>query len=166
MDENQNSTQDRQYQRSFGVDQIMSEAKHDCPECGAVLEDFSTPAIDTFHCPREGFWFKAEPKGGRLLLYSHDNVKVIRRKSWPEFFQPIKDGTKKFDIRLNESEIHEGDILVLREFRPDTQQYTGRTITKKITYISNTKEIKLWTIGEMNEKGLLILSLEKFDKIE
>jgi len=128
------------------------------------MEDFCTPEVDNFHCTRDGFWFKAEPKGGQLVAYMNDTGKVIRRKSWPELFEAVLSGKKKFEVRLNEFEVNVGDIIVMREFRPDTQQYTGRTIMRRITYVLDTNKIKVWTRGEVQEKGLLIFSLEPIKK--
>ena len=55
----------------------------------------------------------------------------IKKKTWPEYFQLVKNGKKKVDIRLADFEIKPGDTLVLEEFDPETNTYTGRTIKKK-----------------------------------
>jgi Domain of unknown function (DUF3850) len=39
-------------------------------------------------------------------------------KTWPEFFGPINDGTKTFEIRANDRNFQVGDELRLREFKP------------------------------------------------
>lgn len=39
-------------------------------------------------------------------------------KSWPEFFEPCMDGSKNFEIRLNDRDYQAGDIVILREFIP------------------------------------------------
>lgn len=58
-------------------------------------------------------------------------------KSWPEFFQPIWDGIKRFEIRRNDRGYHVGDNLLLREWNPDTKDYTGRTIRARVVYITD-----------------------------
>ena len=55
---------------------------------------------------------------------------IIKKKIPPEYFELIKSGKKKFELRLADFDIKEGDILVLEECDPKTRQYTGRTIEK------------------------------------
>ena len=69
---------------------------------------------------------------------------IIKKKCWPEQFQLILNGKKKFDIRLADFECKPGDILLLEEFDPIIQKYTGRKIEKKVTYISKIKNLKFW----------------------
>jgi len=58
-------------------------------------------------------------------------VLKIEKRCWPEYFQAILDGKKAYEVRLNDFEIGEGDVLILREWNPETKEYTGRTIEKK-----------------------------------
>ena len=57
-----------------------------------------------------------------------------RLKSWPEFFQPLIDGQKTFELRKDDRRYMVGDILLLQEFEPNTGKYTGREIKKRITF--------------------------------
>jgi hypothetical protein len=84
----------------------------------------------------------------------------IKKKCWPDEFNLIESGKKKFDLRLADQEYNEGDILVLEEFNPEIQEYTGRKLEKKITFVLKTKNIKYWTPEEIQEKGLVVVSLE------
>ena len=52
--------------------------------------------------------------------------KMIRKKTWPEYFEAIISGKKKYELRLNDFEVEEGDILLLEEWDPKTKSYTGR----------------------------------------
>ena len=56
-------------------------------------------------------------------------------KSWPEFFAPVLDGTKKFELRINDRNFNVGDTLRLREWDDRKAIYTGRSIQKRVTYI-------------------------------
>lgn len=56
-------------------------------------------------------------------------------KTWPEYFEAILDGTKTFELRKNDRGFQVGDLLVLQEYVPHRESYTGRSITKKITYV-------------------------------
>jgi len=86
---------------------------------------------------------------------------IIKKKTWPEQFEAIMSGKKKFDLRLNEFEAKEGDTLVLEEYNPDSGQYTGRKLEKKISYVFKFTTSQLWwPEEEVKAKGLQILSLE------
>jgi ASC-1-like (ASCH) protein len=86
---------------------------------------------------------------------------VIRKKIWPEYFDAVVSGKKKYELRLNEFEVHEGDTLILEEWDPKTKQYTGRSTQKKVTYARVFKIGELhWSEAEIREKGLQIMSLE------
>lgn len=55
-----------------------------------------------------------------------------RLKTWPPFFQWVLDGEKTFDLRKNDRDFKEGDYLVLEEYLPDIEQYTGRVLVRKV----------------------------------
>jgi ASC-1-like (ASCH) protein len=88
--------------------------------------------------------------------------KVVTKKVWPEYFDAIEQGKKKFELRLADFDVQEGDTLVLEEWDPKTKQYTGRTIEKKVTFVFRFKpdEIPFWTKEDIEQHGLQILSLE------
>lgn len=56
-------------------------------------------------------------------------------KSWPEFFNPILDGTKNFELRKDDRHFMVGDTLRLREWEPNTGKYTGREVKKLVAYV-------------------------------
>ena len=86
---------------------------------------------------------------------------IIKKKIWPKYFKAITSGKKKFDLRLNDFKVKEGDILLLEEWNPKTQKYTGRKIKKKVTYVLKFKIDNLfWPKEKIEEKGLQIISLE------
>lgn len=84
----------------------------------------------------------------------------IRKKCWPEMFENISRGKKKFDLRLGDSSVKEGDILVLEEFNPETKAYTGRILKKKISYVLRTKDLNFWKKEDIDKKGFVVMSLE------
>jgi ASC-1-like (ASCH) protein len=86
---------------------------------------------------------------------------VIKKKTWPEYFDAVASGKKKFDLRLNDFEIKEGDTLVFEEWNPKTKEYTGRKSQKNVTDIRKFWIDKLfWTEKDIKEKGIQIISLE------
>lgn len=56
-------------------------------------------------------------------------------KTWPEYFQALVDGTKNFEVRVNDRPFRVGDTLLLQEWDPKRGEYTGREIYRTITYI-------------------------------
>ncbi|MED0649883.1 DUF3850 domain-containing protein [Aeribacillus pallidus] len=58
-------------------------------------------------------------------------------KVLPQYFDPLVKRIKTFEIRKNDRDFRVGDILVLKEFDPETNMYTGRIVERKVTYITN-----------------------------
>ncbi len=66
-------------------------------------------------------------------------------KIWPQFFQPVAEGTKTFEVRENDRGYQPGDIVTLREYDPELcnggrgvlvpRGYTGKDLTFKIGYV-------------------------------
>lgn len=88
----------------------------------------------------------------------------IVKKISPEYFQDIVDGKKKYELRLNDFDIEQGDILVLEEYTSSdqkTRKATGRVIEKTVTYLRKFKLQDLRCSEEdVKEKGLQIISFE------
>lgn len=87
----------------------------------------------------------------------------IEKKVWPEYFQEIIEGNKTFELRLNDFEINTGDILVLKEWNPETKEYTGRELEKEVGYVGKWKIddlTKFWPIEDIESKGVQVISLK------
>ena len=86
---------------------------------------------------------------------------VIKKKVWPEYFEAVFSGKKKYEFRLNDFEVGEGDTLILREWDQETKEYSGREIEKKVTYVGKFQLDNLFgQEEEIKEKGFLIISME------
>lgn len=86
---------------------------------------------------------------------------LIKKKIWPEFFERVASGEKKWELRLGDFEIRPSDTLVLEEWNPKTRQYTGRSIEKRVGYVRRFKLGELfWPKAEIEKHGLQIISLE------
>lgn len=84
----------------------------------------------------------------------------IKKKTWPKYFKEILEGKKKFEIRLADFDIKEGDRLVLEEYDPETKKYTGRAIKKKVNFITKFNPTKAHTIEEIKKFGFFGIGLE------
>lgn len=85
----------------------------------------------------------------------------VEKKILPEYFNAIADGKKKYELRLNDFNIKEGDTLILKEIDPKTKQFTGRSISKQVVGVDKFGINNLfWSKGEIEEKGLQIISFE------
>ena len=93
-------------------------------------------------------------KDDRILIMK------IEKKIWPEFFEKVASGEKTFELRLADWECRPGDFLVLKEWNPDTKQYTGREIDKEVTYVLKTKDVKLFPQDDIERYGFQIISIK------
>ncbi len=87
-------------------------------------------------------------------------MRIIKKKSWPEIFEKVLSGEKKFDLRLGDFEISEGDILILEEWDPEKEEYTGRKLEKKVGFVLKTKDVEFWPEEDVNKFGFVIVSLD------
>ena len=85
---------------------------------------------------------------------------IIHKKVWREYFEQIVSGKKKFELRLADFEVNEGDVLVLEEWDKDTKEYTGRKIEVVATYIIKTKGQTFWSAEEVEKYGFQIIQFE------
>jgi len=82
-------------------------------------------------------------------------------KVLPEFFTGLKDGSKKFEIRLGDRDIKKGDDITFHEYDKDKNVLTGRTLKKRVTYLINTKRLLFWSPRDIEKYGLSIYSLDE-----
>lgn len=68
-------------------------------------------------------------------------------KTWPEFFEAVLYGGKSFEIRKNDRDYKVGDLLILREWDPKDQKYTGRRVEATVTYITDGGSLGCLTPG-------------------
>jgi hypothetical protein len=82
---------------------------------------------------------------------------IIKKKTWPEEFELVNSGEKKFDLRVADFDIQEGDTLILEEYNPETKEYTGRSIEKKVGGVFKFDLDQYGQKKEMEEKGFYII---------
>jgi ASC-1-like (ASCH) protein len=60
-----------------------------------------------------------------------------RLKTWSEYFEAVLSGKKTFEIRKNDRGFQVNDLLLLQEYNPKTEEYTGRELLVEVTYITD-----------------------------
>jgi ASC-1-like (ASCH) protein len=90
-------------------------------------------------------------------------MKRIEKKILPEYFQAVLDGRKTYELRLNDFDIEEGDMLVLKEWSKEAGKYTGREVEKTVGFVRGWKLKELedfWTKEDIEKFGLQVISLK------
>jgi len=85
---------------------------------------------------------------------------VIKKKIWPEYFKDVKSGKKKFELRLADFKVKKGDKLILEEWDPKVEKYTGREIKARVGYVLKTKNLWFWSKKDIEKYGLQIIQIE------
>lgn len=60
---------------------------------------------------------------------------VHELKAWPKGFKEIVQDLKLYELRKNDRDYQVGDELLLREWDPETEEYTGNRCQVKVLYI-------------------------------
>lgn len=63
------------------------------------------------------------------------DVCIHSLKTWPEHYEAIVAGTKRFEIRKDDRGFKVGDVLTLLEWKPSAQVYTRRGVSVRVTYL-------------------------------
>jgi hypothetical protein len=74
-------------------------------------------------------------------------------KTWPEYFDAVRDGRKTFEIRRNDRDFKVGDVLLLQEYDLPTNQYSGYDVSRRITYITDYAQAD----------GIVVMGIEPVD---
>ncbi|CAM2902826.1 DUF3850 domain-containing protein [Flavobacterium frigoris] len=56
-------------------------------------------------------------------------------KIYPEHYRNVLLGLKKVEVRLNNRNYQENDLLLLNEYDPNKQKYTGGQVIRKVDFI-------------------------------
>lgn len=80
-------------------------------------------------------------------------------KCWPESFAAIWRGHKTYDIRRDDRGFKILDLLLLREWGPDSREYTGSELTAEVTHVTRGPE---WGIPQ----GMAVMAIRVLSKAE
>lgn len=62
-------------------------------------------------------------------------TKVHALKTWPNYFKDVVNGSKTFEVRKNDRNFKVGDFLMLREYDPEDDTYTGEVLYQRVSYV-------------------------------
>lgn len=86
---------------------------------------------------------------------------VIEKKIWPDYFDLIQSGKKRFEFRLADFDLAQGDTLILREWDPKTKEYTGRQIEKRVGYLHKFNlNSEFYKKEDLEKYGFYIIQLD------
>lgn len=88
-------------------------------------------------------------------------TKTHELKSWPVFFEQLAGGAKGFEVRKDDRGFAVGDMLVIREWDPKTQVYSGRSVHARVTYRLGRQDF-----SEGIEPGFVVLSIQRMSRWE
>ncbi|MDK1020213.1 MAG: ASCH/PUA domain-containing protein [Candidatus Hydrogenedentes bacterium] len=61
-------------------------------------------------------------------------------KIWPEHYDVVVDGRKRFELRRDDRDFQVGDTLMLREWCLETETYTGRSVLVRVAFVLREAE--------------------------
>ena len=67
-------------------------------------------------------------------------MRVHKIKTLPQYFQPLCEGIKTLELRLNDRDYQVGDFLYSCEWSPNAQAFTKRTCILEVTHIVDAAE--------------------------
>lgn len=85
-------------------------------------------------------------------------VRTHELKSWPRFFRPIVAGERTHELRRNDRDYQVGDRVLLREYDPDSQRYTGSFCEAAITSMTS-RDVPCAVSDEGLNRDFCILSV-------
>jgi len=74
-------------------------------------------------------------------------------KTWPLYFEAVFMGHKTFEVRKCDRLFEVGDILILKEWYPESKKYTGREIARRVTFILQGGQFGV-------EEGYVVMSIQ------
>lgn len=91
-----------------------------------------------------------------------------RLKTWPKTFHAVRLGIKNFELRRNDRDFKVGDTLVLCEYEPELDVYTGNEVRRKVSYIMQSGFgfpsgvcVMSLVVGDLKEVCLCISTSDK-----
>lgn len=106
-----------------------------CPKCHTVDYPIRHEVDDKVEVDRWGNLAHSEkieewhPRPGNMGHKWHE------LKIWPEYYGAVVCGVKTFEVRVNDRDFKMCDTVLLREWHPKTEQYTGEQKAFMVGYV-------------------------------
>ena len=101
-----------------------------------------------------------------ICLPVNENDMKIEKKVIQQYFDKLCSGEKTFELRLADWECKSGDTLILREWNAEIKSYTGRQLEKEVSYVLKTKDLNLFSKGDIEKFGYQIISFGKIPDLK
>ena len=62
-------------------------------------------------------------------------MKYHELKTISPYFDDVASGAKRFEIRRHDRDFERGDLLILREYDPKAESYSGRTLYARVVLV-------------------------------
>ena len=85
---------------------------------------------------------------------------TITQKIEQKYFDHIVAGEKR-EVRLTTDLVHEGDTVILEEWDPHAQEYTGRKLETVVTTVHSITTTADWAAPEHDGKQLQLIQFER-----
>ena len=83
-------------------------------------------------------------------------VRIIEKKIWPDKFD--EDKNLNLDFRLADFDLEPRDIIIFKEWVPETKQYTGREYRRVVGQrIKCESPTRYWTPEQMEKHGMWLI---------
>jgi len=73
-------------------------------------------------------------------------MKVLVKKCVDPHFVFVQNKTKLFEIRFNDCDYKEGDLLIQRQYDPERDFYSGEVTFHRIGHVSNYEQKKGYVV--------------------
>lgn len=64
----------------------------------------------------------------------------------PEYFEAVASGKKTFEIRLNDRGFEQNDLVILREYIKERDEYTGDVLARRIGFITDFAQMNGYVV--------------------
>jgi len=92
---------------------------------------------------------------------------VVTKKSWTPFFNRIKKGHKRIEVRLLDFKPSRKPFpMVLEEWNPKTGKYTGRRLRVQAKILALADILSFYSVRDLLTKRLAVLEYSNVKEIE
>ncbi len=89
----------------------------------------------------------------------HSAIHIL--KVWPNFFHALGTREKWFELRKNDRNYRVGDVLILREYVPESSTYTGQVLVRWVRAVWRVDTLPGLVGTPPNEYAILELALDE-----